>query len=183
MTEATRSVLDADGVRRCLRRLASEIVDGTEQGVPLALVGLRRGGVALAERLANLIEDAEGVRPQVGAIDITLYRDDLYTGLEAPVFGQTELPFDIEGTGIVIVDDVLFTGRTTRAALGVVHDYGRPRWIKLAVLIDRGHRELPIQADFTGRVVESAREDRVTVVAAESPSSNDCVTLERGQSR
>jgi len=183
VTEATRSVLEADGVRRCLRRLASEIVDGTEQGVPLALVGLRRGGVPLAERLANLIEDAEGVRPQVGAIDITLYRDDLYTGLEAPVFGQTELPFDIEGTGIVIVDDVLFTGRTTRAALGVVHDYGRPRWIKLAVLIDRGHRELPIQADFTGRVVESAREDRVTVVAGESPSSNDCVTLERGQAR
>lgn len=180
MTEASRSVLDADGIRRCLRRLASEIIDGTEQGVPLALVGIRRGGVPLAERLADLIEADEGTRPQVGAIDITLYRDDLYTGLEAPVFGQTELPFDIGGTGIVLVDDVLFTGRTIRAALGVVHDFGRPRWIKLAVLIDRGHRELPVQADFTGRVVESSRGDRVTVEAGASPSPNDVVTLDRG---
>jgi pyrimidine operon attenuation protein/uracil phosphoribosyltransferase len=183
VTEATRSVLDADGIRRCLRRLASEIIDGTEQGVPLALVGIRKGGVPLAERLADLIAKDEGTRPEVGAIDITLYRDDLYTGLEAPVFGQTELPFDIGGTGIVLVDDVLFTGRTTRAALGVVHDFGRPRWIKLAVLIDRGHRELPIQADFTGRVVESSREDLVRVSAAAAPSPDDCVILVKGPSR
>ena len=183
MTEATRTVLDADGIRRCLRRLASEITDGTEQGVPLALVGIRKGGVPLAERLADLIAQDEGTRPEVGAIDITLYRDDLYTGLEAPVFGQTELPFDIGGTGIVLVDDVLFTGRTVRAALGVVHDYGRPRWIKLAVLIDRGHRELPIQADFTGRVVESNREDLVTVNAGAVPEASDHVTLQRGSAR
>lgn len=183
MNEATRSVLDADGVRRCLRRLASEIIDGTEAGVPLALVGIRKGGVPLAERLADLIEKDEGVRPEVGAIDITLYRDDLYTGLEAPVFGQTELPFDIGGTGIVLVDDVLFTGRTVRAALGVVHDYGRPRWIKLAVLVDRGHRELPVQADFTGRSLESHRGDLVTVNAGAAPSPSDCVTLQPGATR
>ena len=180
MTSPPRNVLDADGVRRCLRRLASEIVDASEPGVPIALVGVRKGGVPLAERLADLIEKDEGVRPLVGAIDITLYRDDLYTGLEAPIFGQTELPFDLEGTGIVLVDDVLFTGRTTRAALGVIHDYGRPRWIKLAVLVDRGHRELPIQADFTGRLVESSRSDRISVHAGTSPSESDCVTLEQG---
>ena len=180
MTESTRQVLDADGVRRCLRRLASEIIDGCERGTPLALVGIRKGGVPLASRLADLIAADEGVRPEVGAIDITLYRDDLYTGLEHPVFGQTELPFDIEGTGIVLVDDVLFTGRTTRAAMGVVYDYGRPRWIKLAVLVDRGHRELPIQADFAGRVVESLREDRVVVHAEREPSAEDSVTMHRG---
>ena len=137
----------------------------------------------MASRLADIIGADEGTRPQVGAIDITLYRDDLYTGLEHPVFGQTELPFDIEGTGIVLVDDVLFTGRTTRAAMGVVYDYGRPRWIKLAVLVDRGHRELPIQADFTGRVVDSSREDRVVVSAEREPSEHDSVTLERGAAR
>lgn len=183
MTEATRQVLDADGIRRCLRRLASEISDSAPQGVPLALVGIRKGGVPLAERLADLIEKDEGTRPEVGAIDITLYRDDLYTGLEHPIFGQTELPFDIEGTGIVLVDDVLFTGRTIRAAMGVVHDYGRPLWLKLAVLIDRGHRELPIQADFTGRVVESARQDRVLVDAGATASTSDSATLERGSAR
>lgn len=160
----SREILDSAGVRRCLRRLASEIIDGCPAEVPIALVGIRSGGVPLAERLADLIAEAEGVRPVVGAIDITLYRDDLYTGLESPTFGETELPADLARTGIVLVDDVLFTGRTVRAALGVVHDYGRPSWIKLAVLVDRGWRELPIQADFVGRVVTSVRSDRIEVL-------------------
>jgi pyrimidine operon attenuation protein/uracil phosphoribosyltransferase len=141
--------------------MASEIVDACEP--PLALVGIRRGGVPLAERLADLIAEAEGTRPVVGAIDITLYRDDLYTGLESPTFGATELPRDLERHGIVLVDDVLYTGRTVRAALGEVHDYGRPRWVKLAVLVDRGWRELPIQPDFVGRTVQSERTDKVIV--------------------
>jgi pyrimidine operon attenuation protein / uracil phosphoribosyltransferase len=173
-----RRILDAVAVKRCLRRLASEIVDGCEAGVPLALVGIRKGGVPLAHRLADLIAQDEGERPAVGALDITLYRDDLYTGLESPTFGETELPDDLEGTGIVLVDDVLFTGRTIRAALGVLHDYGRPRWIKLAVLVDRGFRELPIQADFTGRVVETRREDKVVVIAGRAPGEDDVVRVE-----
>ncbi len=175
-------VLDAHGLERTLRRLASEIVEGcAEDGVDrFALVGIRRGGVPLARRLASLIEAAEGFRPETGALDITLYRDDLYTGLESPTFGETELPVDLDGVGIVLVDDVLFTGRTIRAALGVVHDYGRPPWIKLAVLVDRGHRELPIQADFTGGVVPTAQHDRIEVRAGDEPSDDDGVVLHPG---
>ncbi len=177
---ASQQILDGNGVRRCLRRMASEIVDVCPSDVPISLVGIRRGGVPLAERLADLIAEAEGARPSVGAIDITLYRDDLYTGLESPTFGETELPGDMEGTGIVLVDDVLYTGRTVRAAMGVVHDYGRPRWIKLAVLVDRGWRELPIQADFVGRTIKSERSDRIEVEAADSAGQSDRVVLHPG---
>lgn len=174
---ADRVILDATAVRRCLRRLASQIVDGCPEDVPLALVGIRSGGVPLAHRLAGLIEQDEGERPIVGALDITLYRDDLYTGLESPTFGATELPTDLGGTGIVLVDDVLFTGRTIRAALGVIHDYGRPRWVRLAVLVDRTGRELPIQADYVGREIETTHSDNVVVTAGEVPDSTDRVEV------
>ena len=182
MSEGHRKILDAAGVERCLRRLASEIVDACDPDVPLALVGIRSGGMPLAHRLAALVGQAEGKEPSLGAIDITLYRDDLYSGLEKPSFGETVLPFGIDGYGIVLVDDVLFTGRTVRAAMGELHDYGRPRWIRLAVLVDRGHRELPIQADFVGRKIESAHEDRVVVAAGEQPSAQDGVFVMTGQS-
>ncbi len=176
---APRPILDDKSVSRCLRRMASEILDGLEEGEAVALVGIRAGGVPIAHRLAGLMAAAEGPRPEVGAVDITLYRDDLYTGLEKPTLGATELPFDLEGTGIVLVDDVLFTGRTVRAALDVVHDFGRPRWIRLAVLVDRGHRELPIQADVVGRRVETELSDRVVVEVSED---RGVVRVERGGS-
>lgn len=175
----SRQVLDAAAVRRCLRRLASEIVDSCEEGVPLALVGIRKGGVPLAHRLADLIAQAEGERPAVGAIDITMYRDDLRTGLESPEVGPTELPRDVDGCGVVLVDDVLYTGRTVRAALGVIHDFGRPRWVRLAVLVDRGWRELPIQPDFVGRVVQTEHGDRVDVTAGMQSGPGDRVAVER----
>ena len=178
MSAAARQVLDSAALQRCLRRLASEIVDGCPPEVAVTLVGIQRGGVSIAARLAGLIRDAEGTAPGLGSIDITLYRDDLYTGLESPSFGGTDLPQNSENSGIVLVDDVLFTGRTVRAALGVVHDYGRPRWIKLAALIDRGHRELPIQADFVGRVVETELCDRITVHAASAADDDDGVFVE-----
>ncbi len=173
-------IMDAREIDRALSRIAHEIVERNHGTNNLALVGIRTRGVPLAEALQNKIKEFEGVEIPTGSVDITLYRDDLYTGLEHPIFGQTELPFDLEGTGIVLVDDVLFTGRTTRAAMGVVHDYGRPQWVKLAVLVDRGHRELPIQADFVGRAIESDRGDRVDVVIHEEASEGDCVLLEAG---
>jgi len=168
-------------VGRTLDRLATEMVE--QLGIPTdyALVGIVTGGHPIAERLADRIEVSTGVRPQTGTVDITLYRDDLYTGLEKPVLGETVLPFTLTGQDIVLVDDVLFTGRTVRAALDVLNDYGRPRSVKLAVLIDRGHRELPIAADFVGRVMVTSKEDKVTVTVTPGDSSaHDSVALALG---
>jgi len=160
MAEQVMSAVEVD---RTVARLAHEIVERAGDPRGFALVGVITGGLPLAERLADGIEQAAGSRPEVGHVDITLYRDDLYTGLEKPVLGETRLPMDLAGRGIVLVDDVLFTGRTVRAALGEIMDYGRPRWVKLAVLVDRGHRELPIAPDFVGRTVVTQRADKVVV--------------------
>ncbi len=167
-------------VGRTLDRLATEMVE--QLGVPTdySLVGIVTGGRPIAERLADRIEGATGVRPQTGTVDITLYRDDLYTGLEKPVLGETRLPFKLTGQDIVLVDDVLFTGRTVRAALDVLNDYGRPRSVKLAVLVDRGHRELPIAADFAGRMVTTTKADKVVVNLADDESGQDSVAVISG---
>jgi pyrimidine operon attenuation protein/uracil phosphoribosyltransferase len=160
---AGEEVMSAVEVDRTIARLAHEIVERAGDPREYTLVGVITGGLPLAQRLADGIESAAGHRPGVGSVDITLYRDDLYTGLEKPVLGETRLPIDLAGQGIVLVDDVLFTGRTVRAALGEIMDYGRPRWIKLAVLVDRGHRELPIAPDFVGRSIATERADKVVV--------------------
>lgn len=158
-----REVMDADAVTAAVERLAQALASAMA-GLPRwALVGIREGGVPLADRLADRIAELGLPRPLRGDVDITLYRDDLYTGLEKPVLGDTELAFEVSGCPIVLVDDVLFTGRTVRAALGEVWDFGRPAFIRLCVLVDRGHRELPVAADFVGAVVETAMEDAVTV--------------------
>ena len=156
-------VLTAEEVRRATRRLALELVERLGPPDQFVLVGIVTGGETLAGLLADALEKLEGQRPVVGHVDITLYRDDLYTGLEKPVLGETSLPFPVSGAGIVLVDDVLFTGRTLRAALDELWDYGRPAWIKLLVLVDRGHRELPVAANFVGRHVATERSDRVRV--------------------
>lgn len=157
-------VADRAGMAAAIDRLAAGLCERLAGcHVPVALVGIRTGGVELADRLRGRIVAAGLPGPARGDIDITLYRDDLYTGLEKPLLGDTDLPFEVSGCGVVLVDDVLFTGRTVRAALGELHDFGRPAWIRLCVLVDRGHRELPIQPDFVGMTMETQLRDRVTV--------------------
>ena len=179
MNAAHPHSMSAQGIQRCLARMAHEILEANEDVEELLLVGIHAGGVPLARRIAKLIEDAEGARPHVGEMDITLYRDDLYTGLERPVLGETRIPVALKGRTVVLIDDVLFTGRTVRAALDELMDYGRPERIQLAVLVERGHRELPIAANFVGRVMETERTDRVKVSVSETPSHDDGVCVER----
>jgi pyrimidine operon attenuation protein/uracil phosphoribosyltransferase len=156
-----RTLAEAEDVARMTRRLAHEIVEKNRGVRGLALVGIRTGGLHLCRRLVKLIAEAEGHAPAEGSVDIALYRDDVADRV-APAIGPTELPFTVEGTRIVLVDDVLYTGRTVRAALDALVDYGRPRAVQLAVLVDRGHRELPIQADFVGMTIATDAGERVT---------------------
>ena len=174
-----RVLADGAAVARMLRRLANEIVERNGGVADLALVGIRTGGLHLAERLAGLIEALEGRRPPVGAIDITLYRDDVFLGLPRPEIGPTELPFELEGVRVVLIDDVLFTGRTVRAALDALMDFGRPESVRLAVLIDRGLRELPIAADHVGLVAASGRDESVKVYLAETGNDDRVVVRAR----
>ena len=158
-----RSMMDADQVRRAITRLGHEIVERQGRTDGLVLIGIQRRGVVLAQRLADSIAAVERVRLPVGALDISLYRDDLSERATYPIVRPTELPFDITDQTVVLVDDVLFTGRTVRAAMDALVDFGRPRAVRLAVLVDRGHRELPIRADHVGRNLPTARAERVNV--------------------
>lgn len=157
-----RTVLRADDVRRALTRIAHEVLEQNRGAEDVVLVGLHTRGVPLAERLASLIEKFEGVRPPVGRLDIGLYRDDLL-GRPRPVVRPTEIPVPIEGKVVVLVDDVLYTGRSIRASMDALMDFGRARLIQLAVLVDRGHRELPIRADYVGKNMPTARGEAVSV--------------------
>jgi len=163
-----RLLADEAAIARMLRRMANEIVEQNGGAGELALVGIITGGQYLAERLRDLIADMEGTRPPVGSIDITLYRDDVFQGLPRPQIGPTNLPFALEGVTVVLVDDVLYTGRTVRAALDALMDYGRPRAVRMAALVDRGRRELPVQADFVGLSVETTDQDSVRVLLSET---------------
>jgi len=159
-------VLDDTALDRALTRIAHEIVEQAG-GEGVALVGIKTRGVTLAERIAEKIAEIEGARPSVGALDITLYRDDLRLKAEQPVVRGTEIPFPIKGRTVVLVDDVLFTGRTIRAAMDALMDLGRPRIIRLAVLVDRGHRELPIRPDYIGKNLPTSRRESVAVMLRE----------------
>ena len=173
-----RRVMESKDIGRSLARMAHEILEDLAEEDRLVLVGIHSGGVPLAHRLATQIQQIEGEAPAVGEMDITLYRDDLYTGLEHPVLGDTRLPEGLTGAHVVLVDDVLFTGRTVRAALDELMDFGRPASIKLAVLVDRGHRELPVAGNYVGRTLETKKSDRVRVVAGLEPTVEDCVVVE-----
>lgn len=158
-----RTVLEAADVERGLRRVAGEVIERRRGSGDLLLVGVRRGGVPLAGALARWIGELDGVRPLVAALDTTLHRDDAATSLANPRIGPSDMPFPIDGRSLLLVDDVLHTGRTARAALDTLLDYGRPRRVELAVLVDRGGRELPIQPDYVIRRLEVAPDERVDV--------------------
>jgi pyrimidine operon attenuation protein / uracil phosphoribosyltransferase len=175
-----RQIMTADEIRRATIRISHEIVEKQAGTAGLALVGIQRRGVPLARRIADAIADHEGVQVPVGALDITFYRDDLSLVAQQPVVKGTDLPFDLNGSTVVLVDDVLYTGRTIRAAMDALVDFGRPQAIRLAVLVDRGHRELPIRADHVGKNLPTSSSERVRVHLTEI-DGEDSVTIEGGE--
>ena len=173
-----RQIMTADEIRRATIRLSHEIVEKQAGTDGLLLIGIQRRGVPLARRIADAIAENEGARVPVGALDITFYRDDLSLVAQQPIVKGTELPMGIDGRTVVLVDDVLYTGRTIRAAMDALVDFGRPQAIRLAVLVDRGHRELPIRADHVGKNVPTSREELVKVHLEET-DGEDVVEIER----
>jgi pyrimidine operon attenuation protein/uracil phosphoribosyltransferase len=171
-------LMDAPAMQRALARMASEIVERNKGMETLLITGIRRRGVPLAERIADAIEKLEGKRPKTGVLDITLYRDDLSLVAPTPVLNATQMPHDITPYTIVLVDDVLYTGRTIRAALDALVDLGRPRRVQLAALIDRGFRELPIQADYTGEKVPTKHSEIVKVMVQDVDGVEQVVIVE-----
>ena len=169
------SIMDEDGIRRALIRIAHEITEKNRGVDNVALVGIRTRGVPLAARIAEEIRKIENVAVPTGSLDITLYRDDLTTMGYNPVIHGTEIDFDVTGKNIVLVDDVLYTGRTIRAALDAIIDMGRPNSIQLAVLIDRGHRELPIRADYAGKNVPTSRRETIEVALQEEGKTDEVI--------
>ena len=170
-------VMDAASIARALTRVAHEILERHDSAQTLALVGIRKRGVPLANRVAALLEQLRGQRPDTGILDINLYRDDLSLIADHPILRKTEIPFDVERSQIVLVDDVLFTGRTIRAALEGLMDLGRPDWIQLFVLVDRGHREVPIRPDYVGKNLPTSRTEQVEVRLEETDGSDEVLLL------
>jgi len=170
-------IMTSEDIRRTLARVAHEIIEQNRVIENLVLVGMRTRGVPLAKRLASNIKSFEGIEIPVGALDISLYRDDLASLDLQPVVQRTDIPVDIDGKSIVLVDDVLYTGRSTRAAMDALIDLGRPRSIQLAVLIDRGHRELPIRADYAGKNIPSSRDEEIQVQLEESDGIDEVAII------
>ena len=172
-------ILDKESLERTLERIAHEIVERLKSMDRVSLIGIKSPGAYIAERLRDKIEGISGTRLAVGALDITLYRDDLTQVAEQPIVHATEIDFDISGKCVILVDDVLFTGRTVRAALDALIDFGRPSQIQLAVLIDRGHRELPIRADYVGKNVPTSLKEVVEVRLKEVDDRDEAVICEK----
>lgn len=178
MPSRERIVMDASAVERALTRIAHEIIEGNGGIEGLALLGIRSRGVPLAKRLAAKIHAIEGTEPPLGIIDITLYRDDVGSARAQPEVRGTDIPFDIAARTILLVDDVLFTGRTVRAALDALVDFGRPRRVRLVVLVDRGHRELPIRPDHVGKNLPTNFDERVEVRLREFDGRDEVAIIE-----
>lgn len=174
--EFKKELIDADGMRRALTRIAHEIIEKNKGTDDLVIIGIRTRGVPLARRIVDKVKEIENVELPVGILDITLYRDDLSMVSQQPIVHKTEIPFNINGKKVVLVDDVLYTGRTVRAALDALIDLGRPKTIQLAIMIDRGHRELPIRADYVGKNLPTSQQEVVSVNLEET-DGKDCVLL------
>jgi pyrimidine operon attenuation protein/uracil phosphoribosyltransferase len=174
-------LMDASRMARTLSRIAHEILERNPATSRLALIGIRSRGVPLAQRLARLIGEAAGAEPPVGALDITLYRDDFTSLAAQPITKGTDIVFSLDGRTVVLVDDVLFTGRTVRAAIDQLIDFGRPARIELAVVVDRGHRELPIRADYVGRSLATSLQEDVRVLVREEDGRDEVVLTRRAR--
>lgn len=179
MSEAT-VILDALAIQRSLTRIAHEIAERNEADREVVLIGIPLGGDHLAARLAKILAGIWKHEVPLGVLDTTMHRDDLNQRM-APTVHPTDIPFDVNGKTVVLVDDVLFSGRTTRAAMDALNDFGRPERIQLAVLVDRGHRELPIKADFVGKNVPTAREEKILLQLTEAGAAQDQVVLKRNE--
>jgi len=177
MKEKAR-IMDKNGLLRTLNRMAHEILEKNKGTKDLVIVGIRTRGAHLAFRLSELMEKIERHKPPVGVLDITLYRDDLSSIAQQPVVHKTEIDFDIQNKKVILVDDVLYTGRTVRAALDELIDFGRPLFIQLAVLVDRGHRELPIRADYVGKNIPTSPKETVQVRLEESEGIDEVAVME-----
>jgi len=173
-----RQILTGEEIRRAIVRISHEIVEKQAGTAGLVLIGIQRRGVPLARRIAAAIAEHDGADVPVGALDITFYRDDLSLVAQQPIVRGTDLPFDLNGATVVLVDDVLYTGRTIRCAMDALVDFGRPRAIRLAVLIDRGHRELPIRADHVGKNVPTSRGEQVHVHVAEVDGTDEVTIVQ-----
>ncbi|MBN2254583.1 MAG: bifunctional pyr operon transcriptional regulator/uracil phosphoribosyltransferase PyrR [Deltaproteobacteria bacterium] len=176
--ETSKIIMDAAGIERSLTRISCEIIEENKGVQDLVIIGIQKGGVFLAQRIAGKISDSEHAKVPFGVLDITLYRDDIMTTRIKPKMGRTDISFSLDDKKVILVDDVLFTGRTIRAAMDALMDFGRPKLIRLAVLIDRGHRELPIRADFVGTNLPSSLWEDIAVHLTES-SGIDEVVIEK----
>jgi pyrimidine operon attenuation protein/uracil phosphoribosyltransferase len=174
-----KTIADAQSIERTIARIAHEILEKNRGVENLALLGIQTRGVILARRIEKAISDISGKSVPIGVLDINLYRDDLTRAAEQPVIKKTEIAFNLDGLTLVLVDDVLYTGRTIRAALDAIVDFGRPRRIELAVLIDRGHRELPIRADFVGKNIPTSEQEIVHVRFTETDAKDEVVVVTR----
>lgn len=173
-------IMDEKTIRRTLIRIAHEIIERNKGAENLGIIGIKTRGAYLAQRLAKIIQEIEEVEVPLGFMDITLYRDDIQTKLDQPIVQKTEIMFDVADKIILLVDDVLFTGRTIRAALDQIIDFGRPRLIQLAVLVDRGHRELPIRADYIGKNIPTALNELV-VVKLKEVDEEDSISIKKNK--
>jgi pyrimidine operon attenuation protein/uracil phosphoribosyltransferase len=169
--------MDSETMSRTISRIAHEILERNKGAKELRIIGIRTRGIHIAQRIADKIEELEGIKPPLGTLDITLYRDDFRRRSDMPKVQKTEIPFSVEDKNVVLVDDVLYTGRTTRAAIDAIMDYGRPASIQLVVLVDRGHRELPIQADYVGIKVMTLKNENVEVHLKETDGVDEVIVV------